>query len=200
MIRSKWVRAGIGLVALSALGGARADQDPGKTGSLSAQARFRVSTSGDEVTDVQAKLTWRRCVEGMQWDGTTCTGQAIALDHAQAQARAKAAFQATRLPWRLPHVPELKRLIDTHHHDPAVDVALFPNTPPRWHWSASSSIAGGAAFNPYNYGNIAQGKTSSNVNQLAFLHGWAVNFSTGESQGDIAKRTPMVVRLVRGAN
>lgn len=161
--------------------------------------RFQVSERGDEVTDTQAKLVWRRCVEGMTWDGATCRGKAQLFDHTQAQAQAKAAFESTRLPWRLPHVPELKRMIDSSHSHPAVDPALFPLTPSEWHWSASTSIGGSGTVNPYNYGNIAQGRTPSSVNQVAFLHGWAVNFSTGESRGELLKRTPMVLRLVRGA-
>ena len=161
--------------------------------------RFQVTEDPSEVLDVQAKLVWKRCVEGMIWDGGTCQGQAQLLDHTQAQAVAKTAFEATRLPWRLPHVTELKRLIDSTHSNPAIDPVLFPHTPAQWHWSASASVGASGTFNPYNYGNIAQGRTPSSVNQVAFLHGWAVNFSNGESRGEVLKRTPMVVRLVRGA-
>ena len=74
---------------------------------------FQVSEAGDEVTDVKAKLVWRRCVEGMTWDGATCAGTARLLDHSQAQSLAKSEFGSSKLPWRLPHVPELKRLIDS---------------------------------------------------------------------------------------
>ena len=162
--------------------------------------RFQVLASGDEVADVAAKLVWRRCVEGMVWNGTTCVGTPQLLDHAQAQAVAKAAFESTKLPWRLPHVSELKRLIDNSHNPPRVDPVLFPHTPLQWHWSASVSVAGSSTVNPYNYGNIAQGRTPANTNQVAFLHGWAVNFATGEGQGDVLKRTPMVVRLVRAGH
>jgi len=161
--------------------------------------RFRVSDSGDEVVDVQAKLVWRRCVEGMSWTGATCEGVPELFDHSQAQAHATRVFRSSQLPWRLPHVPELKRLIDARYRYPAVDPELFPHTPPQWHWSASVSVGAGGAFNPYNYGNIAQGRTPSSVNQVAFLHGWAVDFANGESKGEILKRTPMVLRLVRVA-
>lgn len=162
-------------------------------------ARFRVSQTGDEVTDVQAKLVWRRCVEGMAWNGSVCTGKPQLFDHGQAQAAAKTVFLATKLPWRLPHIPELKRLMGVRTpHIP--DPLLFPQAPLGWHWSGSTTIAGAGTFNPYNYGNIAQGRVPSSMNQVAFLHGWALNFETGESRGDVLKRTPMVVRLVRGAN
>lgn len=162
-------------------------------------ARFKVSDGGDEVIDIQAKLVWKRCVEGMNWDGLTCSGKAQLFDYTQAQARAKVVFQSTRLPWRLPHVPELKRLIESGHSNPKVDQVLFPHSPPQWFWSASASVASNGTFNPYNYGNISQGRTSSSSNQMAFLHGWAVNLSNGEARGEVAKHSALAVRLVRGA-
>ena len=33
-----------------------------------------VSADGTYVTDERLKLIWARCVEGMAWDGKTCTG------------------------------------------------------------------------------------------------------------------------------
>ncbi len=51
--------------------------------------------------------------------------------------------------------------------------------------------------NPYNYGNVMNGVTDQNVNQMKFLHAWVVNTATGESRDDVLKRTPMFVRLVR---
>ena len=192
-----WFRAAVCASLGLVVWGAHAATPATSAGAL---PRFQVSEAGDEVTDVQAKLVWRRCVEGMTWDGNTCTGKARLLDHSQAQALAKGAFESSKRPWRLPHVPELKRLIDGGQTPAAVDPVLFPHTPLQAHWSASTTVAGGGAFNPYNYGNIAQGRTSSSVNQVAFLHGWAVNFSTGEALGEVSKRTPLVVRLVRGAH
>lgn len=192
-----WVRAAVCASLGLVVWGAHAATPATPAGAL---PRFQVSEAGDEVTDVQAKLVWRRCVEGMTWDGNTCTGKARLLDHSQAQALAKAAFESSKRPWRLPHVPELKRLINLGHASGTVDPTLFPRTPLQPHWSASTTVGGGGVFNPYNYGNIAQGRTSSNVNQMAFLHGWVVDFSTGEALGEVSKRTPLVVRLVRGAH
>lgn len=160
---------------------------------------FRVSEQGDEVVDIKAKLAWRRCAEGMVWTGETCAGTARLFEHSQAVAHVSALFKATGERWRLPLVPELKRLLKPGLPPPLIDPVLFPSTPPVAHWTASSSVAGTTAFNPYNYDNIAQGRSSASVNQVAFLHGWAVDFGSGQVKGQVPKRTPMVLRLVRGA-
>jgi Protein of unknown function (DUF1566). len=41
-----------------------------------AQGRYAISSDGQEVTDSTSHLTWRRCAEGMRWDGKTCSRQA----------------------------------------------------------------------------------------------------------------------------
>jgi hypothetical protein len=42
-----------------------------------------------------------------------------------------------------------------------------------------------------------RGRTNENTNRMAFLHGWAVNLTSGEARGDVTKRTKLPVRLVR---
>lgn len=42
--------------------------------------------------------------------------------------------------WRLPQRGELRSLVDYSHagtYRPTIDADYFPNTPPKWHWSAS---------------------------------------------------------------
>jgi hypothetical protein len=43
--------------------------------SASAQP-YVISVDGDEVTDQQTGLIWRRCAEGMHWNGATCASDA----------------------------------------------------------------------------------------------------------------------------
>lgn len=54
------------------------------------------------------------------------------------------AVNATRLcgfdDWRLPQRRELRSLVDYSHagtYRPTIDASYFPNTPPKWYWSAS---------------------------------------------------------------
>lgn len=162
--------------------------------------RFTVSDDGQEVRDNKSRLIWRRCVQGMQWNGRTCVGVPAELDFAQAQALATAEAKASQLRWRLPHVPELRMLMLYQPSDgkgTLVDERVFPATPATWHWTASSTVLGGGNFNQYSYDNIAQNRTPGTVNRTQFLHGWAIHFGSGEAAGNIKKRSPLLVRLVR---
>ena len=100
--------------------------------------RYTVSVDGQEVTDNRTKLIWRRCAEGMSWNGSTCAGSVInfaeqvtALQHAAAQA------DSTGLAWRLPNIKELSSIIDRSRADPAIDSAVFPVTRASAFWSAT---------------------------------------------------------------
>jgi len=155
-----------------------------------------LSEGGDYVIDLRAKLAWPRCVEGMRWNGKTCTGQALLLDHAQAKALASQRFKAEGVRWRLPRVTELKRLIDRSAKPPGLDPLLFPAAPPDWHWSITANIKT-STVNQYNYGNLSQGRTEGSISQMQVSQGWAVNLGSGEASGEVSKRSKLPVRLVR---
>ncbi|WP_342129401.1 Lcl C-terminal domain-containing protein [Hydrogenophaga sp. OTU3427] len=164
-----------------------------------AEPRFAVSEDGDYIIDLKARLAWPRCVEGMVWNGKTCTGQPQLFDHTQAAAHALARWKAEGARWRLPHTTELQRLVDKSLPGQGLDPALFPQAPRQWHWSGTANINTGGKVNPYSYDNVQQGRTAENANRMGFLHGWAVNLVTGEARNDVTKRTPLPLRLVRPA-
>ncbi len=157
-------------------------------------ADWEVSTDGAYVIDVKARLAWPRCVEGMVWSGSACVGQAQLFDHAEAQALATTRWKAENVRWRLPTSHELKRLAPR-----LADAGLFPGAPGGWYWSGSTTV-NTAQSNPYNYGNVMQDRAGDATNRLNFLHGWAVNLSTGEATGDVNRRSRLPVRLVRPAS
>ncbi|MFY7942216.1 MAG: DUF1566 domain-containing protein [Burkholderiaceae bacterium] len=161
--------------------------------------RWKLSADGKEVIDTKAKLAWRRCVEGMILFGRTCTGKPRTFTMAEAQSLVASEGKRTGQRWRLPHIPELKSLLDKGQsgRGAMVDSVWFPATPASWHWSASSSVGPVGNVNPYNYGNVMAGVTPGNVNQLQALEGWGMNFATGEASGGISKRDALFVRLVR---
>lgn len=175
------------LAGLSALAGA-ADAP--------ASPELSLSEDGAYVVDARSKLAWPRCVEGMAWNGKTCTGVARLMTHGEATALAAARAKAEGVAWRLPRVPELRRLAGKVGKPAAPGVALFPAAPQDWHWSITASI-NAVRINPYDYDNIRQGRTGGNTDQLGVQQGWAVHLGTGEARGDVTKRSMLTVRLVR---
>ena len=93
-----------------------------------AQSRFTVSADGQEVTDSTTKLVWKRCVEGMKWDGKTCAGKATKLKLAAARDAAKGG-------WRIPTKDELVALMDKKGKKATLDKASFPAAPAKVHWA-----------------------------------------------------------------
>jgi Protein of unknown function (DUF1566) len=158
-------------------------------------SRYVVSRDGREILDPQAGLAWRRCLEGMYWNGRTCEGTALTLDHSQAMARAREMALADQKPWRVPQIGQLRRLAASMQSDAASFALLFPANSDAWHWSSSVTV-NNAPVNPYNYGNVMQGLNGSSVSRVAFLHGWALNLGTGQARDDFLKREPLRVRLV----
>lgn len=153
------------------------------------------SDEGAFVIDDRARAAWARCVEGMRWTGTTCSGVADRLDHAEAMARVAQRRRSDGLNWRLPRVRELQRLLKSGSQTKRIDPTLFPQTPDDWHWASGVSVDN-STVNPYNYNNIRNGVTGENVNRITYLHGWSVHPVSGEANGATHKRTRLPVRLL----
>ena len=137
--------------------------------STHAQSRYTYSTAGDEVTDSQTGLVWRRCSEGQSWSGGTCTGTAATYTHEAALGQANA--QSGSAGWRLPNVKELSSIADKTRMSPAIDPTAFPATPFNSFWTSTPKA-----------GN------SSNA--------WFVNFGDGSVSG-VNRVNTYHVRLVR---
>jgi hypothetical protein len=99
--------------------------------------RFVASAGGQEVTDRITKLVWRRCVEGMHFDGSTCTGNFLNLTLPDALGHANAVAQASGQPWRLPNAKELHSITDEAVNTPAIDATVFPGTPAAKQWTST---------------------------------------------------------------
>lgn len=106
-------------------------------------ARYIYSTAGDEVTDSNTGLIWRRCSEGQTWSGGTCTGTAAAYGHEQALIQVR--VQSGTAGWRLPNVKELTSIADKTRTSPTIDPTAFPETPSAWYWS-STPYVGDSSF------------------------------------------------------
>ena len=185
-------RGAAALLLAVALGGTQAAEPS------AAPPLLHVSDEGQTVLDASAGLLWARCVEGMQWDGRRCTGQAQRFTHAQAIAAAARRAKAEGQPWRLPRLPELRRLADRSAKVPGLDPRFFPAAPDDWYWTATANLHAERNRNPYNYGNVMRGDGAGGRGSgEAALFGWAVMLSSGEGRGDMPKATALPVRLVR---
>ena len=104
---------------------------------------YIISADGSEVTDQKTGLIWRRCAEGMNWDGATCACVASKFNHEAAlgQAAAQTAAAQTKdtgIDWRLPNIKELSSIADSSGGNPVIDPAAFSATPlSSSFWSAS---------------------------------------------------------------
>ncbi len=107
--------------------------------------RFVPSASGEEVTDTQTGLIWRRCSEGQTWTGGTCAGSFGTYTWDNVLAHAKSTANSTGVAWRLPNVKELQSLVDRSVQYPSIDSSVFPGVPGLWFWTSTQS-AGNASL------------------------------------------------------
>ncbi|MFZ2990918.1 DUF1566 domain-containing protein [Ideonella sp.] len=99
--------------------------------------RFQANAAGDEITDNQTGLVWRRCTEGQNWNGKTCAGSHQAYTFEGALARAQNQAGSSGVAWRLPNVKELKSLVNPEVINPAINTSAFPGTPVTYFWSGT---------------------------------------------------------------
>jgi hypothetical protein len=139
--------------------------------------RFLVHGDGT-VTDTATGLTWAQCAEGLS--GPACAdGAAATFTWAEALIRARDSTHAGYTDWRLPTVKELSSIVEERCNHPAINLAVFPNTPSSGFWSAS----------PYGFWYASPYGGVSN-------YAWGVNFSSGYAY-DYGRDYGYHVRLVR---
>ncbi|MBK9359642.1 MAG: DUF1566 domain-containing protein [Rubrivivax sp.] len=97
--------------------------------------RYTFNSTGDEVTDTRTGLVWRRCVEGMTWNGSTCTGASRTFTHEGALAHAQ-----SQAGWRLPSVKDLGSIADRRRMTPALDTAVFPAVSSGYFWTTTPLV------------------------------------------------------------
>ena len=137
-----------------------------------AQDRFTISSNGQDVTDTTSKLVWRRCAEGLRWDGKTCAGKVKTFKYPEAKEAAAAAAKGDAKAWRIPTRDELVALVDkTAKKKPHIDVKAFPETPAKPFWA------------------MRPGSDDD-------LNAWLVNFANGKVSGNTGQRR-FPLRLVR---
>lgn len=132
-------------------------------------SRFTDNGNGT-VTDNGTGLMWAKCASGLS--GASCgQGAGNSSWWGDALSFAAGASLAGYTDWRLPNLAELLSLVEVRCVNPAINAAVFPNTPDTWFWSGSPTVTD-ASFT------------------------WGVNFASG-SNGTIFRGEFASLRLVR---
>lgn len=127
------------------------------------------------VTHTPTGLTWKRCMEGQTWTGTTCTGASTKLAWAGALAQASKSSFANQTDWRLPNRKELLSLVEACRTGASINNTIFPSATTDYVWTGSPSS--------YSSGS------STNI--------WLVEFNLGATSENPASVGGVAVRLVR---
>lgn len=125
------------------------------------------------VIDLSKKIEWLRCTVGQQWDGKTCVGDTLLMNHKTIAQAISIANEQLGPSWRLPNLEELYSLIckDCKKGEKFYK-STFPNTDPRAYWTGQKNSMSKGSF-------------------------WTVNFFTGHKFGRFYPEQEMAVRLVR---
>jgi len=124
------------------------------------------------VIDLYTATEWMRCSVGQRWDGETCNGKIVNLNHIQMDEILKIAVDQLGPGWRFPSRKELESLVCKDCGIPTIDTDVFPNTDPVPYWTGEQ-------------------------NKYAKRHYWSVNFYTGNTYGRFYPYQKLALRLVR---
>ena len=127
------------------------------------------------VIDLRHGIEWLRCSVGQVWDGTTCIGEVMTLDHDKIAQAIQLANEQLGGSWRLPGLEELEGLICTSCGPPLIDAEVFPGTSGEPYWTGQ-------------------------VNKIARRFYYSVNFLNGWTFGRFLPSKQLAVRLVRDRN
>lgn len=130
------------------------------------------------VVDLQHNIDWLRCTVGQVWDGDSCAGETVRLDHEQIEMAITQADEQLGKGWRLPTVDELEGLLcescktcDLCNY-PMIDAEMFPRTEAEPYWTGDQ-------------------------NSLSRRNYFSVNFINGWVYGRFFPTQQLAVRLVR---
>jgi hypothetical protein len=109
---------------------------------LSAPSERFTDNHDGTVTDSKTHMMWMRCSMGQDWNGSACTKAPAAMSWQAAQDAAAAMNKqggyAKHDDWRLPRIPELANIVERQCANPRINIAVFPDTPAGFYWTASN--------------------------------------------------------------
>lgn len=127
-----------GLMALLPVVGVAQTCKPESIPASTPTGRFTDHADGT-VTDNQTGLMWKKCSEGQTWNSATngCDGSAALYTWKAALERAQAVNGGGSTGWRVPNIKELNSIVEVQCAEPAINLAVFPNTPSGAFWTSS---------------------------------------------------------------
>ena len=142
------------------------------TGGATGLSNGQFLTRDHLIIDLQSGVEWMRCSVGQQWNGKSCAGEIIRLNHDDVAKAIVIANEQLDGNWRLPTRKELEGLVCAACESIKIDSNSFPQTAPEPYWTGE-------------------------VNGFAARHFWSVNFMTGYTYGRFFPQQELAVRLVR---
>lgn len=160
-------------------------------GSLTTPTADFTDNGDGTVTHKITGLTWKRCAEGQNWSGSTCSGAARAYSFDQAVAVTSDFTGKTD--WRIPNILELASIVEYAPVGSTINGTIFPNTPLFVPTTIPPGILLGGE--PSGAAHFWSGSPDSSSPGSV----WAVYFNTGETSYANRSSTPGGhLRLVRG--
>ena len=93
------------------------------------------------ITDASTGLMWMRCSLGQTYTEGRCSGSARSFSWSggltAANSLNSAGGHAGYANWRVPNIKELSSIVEYQCHSPAIDLAIFPDTPAETYWSST---------------------------------------------------------------
>lgn len=99
-----------------------------------------VNNGDGTVSDPATGLMWMKCSVGQTFSNNSCIGDATELNWQQALVFAHGYQFADLEGWRLPNIKELSTITERQCVRPAINEALFPNTPSDDFWTSTPSL------------------------------------------------------------
>ena len=87
------------------------------------------------IVDLQSGVEWMRCSVGQQWNGTSCDGEIVRLNHDDIAKAIVIANKQLGGNWRLPNREELEGLVCADCETVKIDSNIFPQTVPEPYWT-----------------------------------------------------------------
>lgn len=97
---------------------------------------YKIHNDGT-VTDTKTQLVWKTCLAGQK--GKLCEKDSATSFSWREALQYVSAFnlKSAHSDWRLPNVRELSSIVELQCTFPAINLSIFPNTPPAHQWTSS---------------------------------------------------------------